>query len=187
MAPSSSLLLSSLELSRTKVYAPQIRALLGTASHCCEEVVLKLRTVPIGTNATPHPVPGGASPRPGHQRAGHAPITTTGVCVGHTNRVLDTHISWSPTCWTPMTRYGHTHHGRRHTCQYGLVIISSRTAQTTNATPHLVPGGASRRPKTTSSSTRRPTVTGVRERASERERARERERERERERVCVCV
>ena len=29
----SSLLLSSLELSDTKVYAPQIRALLGTASH----------------------------------------------------------------------------------------------------------------------------------------------------------
>ena len=33
----------------TKVYAPQIRALLGTASHFCEVVVLKLRTLPIGT------------------------------------------------------------------------------------------------------------------------------------------
>jgi len=37
---SSSLLLSSLELSDTKVYAPQIRALLGTDSHSCEVVVL---------------------------------------------------------------------------------------------------------------------------------------------------
>jgi len=32
-----------------KVYAPYIRARLGTASHFCEVVVLKLRTVPIGT------------------------------------------------------------------------------------------------------------------------------------------
>ena len=43
------LLLSSPELSDTKVYVPQIRALLGTASHFCEVVVLNLRTVPIGT------------------------------------------------------------------------------------------------------------------------------------------
>ena len=35
--------LSSLELSDTKVYEPQIRALLGTDSHFCEIVVLKLR------------------------------------------------------------------------------------------------------------------------------------------------
>jgi len=35
------LLLSSLELSDSKVYEPQIRALLGTASHFCEVVVLK--------------------------------------------------------------------------------------------------------------------------------------------------
>jgi len=33
---SSSLLLSRLELSDTKVYEPQIRALLGTAAHFCE-------------------------------------------------------------------------------------------------------------------------------------------------------
>ena len=39
----SSVLLSSLELRDTKVYEPQIRALLGTASHFCEVVVLKLR------------------------------------------------------------------------------------------------------------------------------------------------
>ena len=39
---SSSLLLSSLELSDTKVYEHQIRALLGTALHFCEAVVLKL-------------------------------------------------------------------------------------------------------------------------------------------------
>ena len=45
-----SLLLSSLELSDTKVYEPQIRALLGTASHFCEVVVLKLRSVPINTD-----------------------------------------------------------------------------------------------------------------------------------------
>jgi len=34
-ASSSSLLLSSLELSDTQVYEPYIRALLGTASHFC--------------------------------------------------------------------------------------------------------------------------------------------------------
>jgi len=51
-ASSSSLFLSSLELSDAKVYEPQIRARLGTASHFCELVVLKLRTVPIGT--APH-------------------------------------------------------------------------------------------------------------------------------------
>jgi len=45
----SSLLLSSLELSDTQVYEPQIRALLGTASHFYEVVVFKVRTVPIGT------------------------------------------------------------------------------------------------------------------------------------------
>jgi len=38
------LLLPSLELSDTKVYEPQTRALLGTASHFCEVAVLKLRT-----------------------------------------------------------------------------------------------------------------------------------------------
>ena len=43
---SSSLSLSSLELSDTKVYEPYIRALLGTASHFCEVFVLKSRTVP---------------------------------------------------------------------------------------------------------------------------------------------
>ena len=45
----SSSLLSSLVLSDTNVNEPKIRALLGTASHFCEVVVLKLRTVPIGT------------------------------------------------------------------------------------------------------------------------------------------
>ena len=43
---SSSLLLSSLELSDTKVYEPYIRARLGTASHFCKVVVPKLKTVP---------------------------------------------------------------------------------------------------------------------------------------------
>ena len=40
---------SSLELSDTKVYDPQIRALLGTASQFCEVVVLKSKTVTNGT------------------------------------------------------------------------------------------------------------------------------------------
>jgi len=35
----SSLLLSSLELSDTKVYKPEIRARLGTAAHFCEVVI----------------------------------------------------------------------------------------------------------------------------------------------------
>ena len=35
---SSSLLLSSLELSDTKVYQPLVRALLGTAAHFCQVV-----------------------------------------------------------------------------------------------------------------------------------------------------
>ena len=39
---------SILELSDTKVYEPQMRALLGTASPFCEVVVLKLRTEPTG-------------------------------------------------------------------------------------------------------------------------------------------
>ena len=43
---SSSLLLSSLHLSATKVYQPQIRALLGTASQFCEVVVLESRIKP---------------------------------------------------------------------------------------------------------------------------------------------
>ena len=43
------LLLSSLELSDTKVYGPYLRALLGPAAHFCEVVVRKLRTAPIGT------------------------------------------------------------------------------------------------------------------------------------------
>ena len=42
-------LLLSLELSDAQVYEPYIRALLGTASHFCKEVVLQLRTVHIGT------------------------------------------------------------------------------------------------------------------------------------------
>ena len=46
---SSSLLRSSLELSDTTIYEPQIRAHLGTFSHFCLVVVLKLRTVPLGT------------------------------------------------------------------------------------------------------------------------------------------
>ena len=41
---SSSLLLSSLQLSNEKVYEPSIRARLGNAAHFCEVVVLKLRT-----------------------------------------------------------------------------------------------------------------------------------------------
>ena len=43
---SSSSLLASLDLSNTSIYEPQIRALLGTAPHFCQTVVLELRTVP---------------------------------------------------------------------------------------------------------------------------------------------
>ena len=46
---SSSLLLSSLELSDTTIYEPSIRAFLGTASHSCSVIVLKLRTFLFGT------------------------------------------------------------------------------------------------------------------------------------------
>jgi len=45
---SSSLLLSSPQLSDTQVYEPEIRALLGNASQFCDVVVLKLRTAPNG-------------------------------------------------------------------------------------------------------------------------------------------
>ena len=38
-----------LELRDTKVYEPEMRALLGTASHYCETVVLESRTVPSDT------------------------------------------------------------------------------------------------------------------------------------------
>ena len=38
----------SLHLSDTRVYEPQIRARLGTTTHLCEVVVLKLRAVPGG-------------------------------------------------------------------------------------------------------------------------------------------
>ena len=48
---SSSLLLSSVELSDTKAYGPEIRALFGTASHFCQIIVLKLRTVPKDVGA----------------------------------------------------------------------------------------------------------------------------------------
>ena len=51
LATLSSLLrmLRYLALSDTKVNEPYIRARLGTAAHFCKVVVLKLRTVPIGT------------------------------------------------------------------------------------------------------------------------------------------
>ena len=39
--PSSSLLISSLALSDTNVYAPQVRARLGTTAHFCKAAVLK--------------------------------------------------------------------------------------------------------------------------------------------------
>jgi len=45
----SSSLLSSLGLSDTQVCEPSIRALLGTAPHFCQVVVLKSRTVPNRT------------------------------------------------------------------------------------------------------------------------------------------
>jgi hypothetical protein len=50
---SSSLLLSSLKLSDSKVDEPEMRSLLGTALHFCEVVVLKLRTLPNTRVALP--------------------------------------------------------------------------------------------------------------------------------------
>jgi len=49
---SSSLLLSSLELSDAQMYEPSIRAILGSAAHFCEAIVLKSRT-----RITKSPVP----------------------------------------------------------------------------------------------------------------------------------
>ena len=49
-----SLSLSSLELSYTKVYEPQIRALLGTASHFCEVVVHRLQASIGGSKLLDH-------------------------------------------------------------------------------------------------------------------------------------
>ena len=46
VSSSSSLLLLSLELSDTTIYEPQIRALLGTASHFCEAVVVSPQAIP---------------------------------------------------------------------------------------------------------------------------------------------
>ena len=57
---SSSLLLSSLELSDTTIYEPSIRALLRTAAHFCQGVVLKLSTVPASP-IRPISVPPGAN------------------------------------------------------------------------------------------------------------------------------
>ena len=49
---SSSVLLSSLELSNTKVYKPQIRALLGTDKHFCEVVRTPPQPSERGTDKT---------------------------------------------------------------------------------------------------------------------------------------
>jgi hypothetical protein len=49
---SSSLLLSSLELSDAQIYEPQIRALFGTASHFCEAVVVELRPFTLCSEGT---------------------------------------------------------------------------------------------------------------------------------------
>jgi len=61
-----SLLLLRLELSDTKVYETQIRALLGTASHFCEVVVLKLRTVGGRSVFREHARPNSHGVRPDH-------------------------------------------------------------------------------------------------------------------------
>jgi len=63
--PSSSLLPSSLESSDTQVYEPSTRALLGTASHFSEVVILKLRRVAqvISNRLTTSPMAIG-EPRP---------------------------------------------------------------------------------------------------------------------------
>ena len=48
LTSTSSFLLSSIELSDTKVFEPYMRALLGTDLQFCEEVVLKSRTASLG-------------------------------------------------------------------------------------------------------------------------------------------
>jgi len=48
LSSSSSLLRSSLELSDTKVYEPQIRARLGATANFCKAVVLKLSALSSG-------------------------------------------------------------------------------------------------------------------------------------------
>ena len=81
---SSSLLLSRLQLSDTQVYEPSMRALLGTASHFCELIVLKLRTgareqLPL------HLGDGERVPRAhgnGHVRRGFARSRRGGRCQG---------------------------------------------------------------------------------------------------------
>jgi len=85
---SSSLLLSSLELSDTKVYWPQTLALLGTSSHFCEVVILKLRTVPIGTALNLRTLP---------VKAGSGELDKGEMCVPPSHRVLLVCQLFSPT------------------------------------------------------------------------------------------
>ena len=58
LSSSSSLLLSSLELSDTEVYAPQIRALLGNASHLCAVAIPVLLLARPAAMHAPPPVSG---------------------------------------------------------------------------------------------------------------------------------
>jgi len=117
---SSALLLSSLELSDAKVYEPQIRALLGTASHFCEVVVLKLRTVP-----TPMPSPPRPMPQPPRQ-TGHRPLLLAisrgvlcGTWRGHTPSSFNPHTR-NP---KPETRNPKPH-ARRHSTHENKPALS---------------------------------------------------------------
>ena len=89
---SSSLLLSSLELSDAKVYEPQTRARLGTAAHFCEVVVLKLKNVSASTEL---PCPDWGSPRfwkgPFLERAFPGKGPTTDSCVSSWQLSLSHH------------------------------------------------------------------------------------------------
>ena len=51
-------------MSDTTIYEPQTRALLGTASHFCEVVVLILRAAPIGGRVPRLPAVNGGTALP---------------------------------------------------------------------------------------------------------------------------
>ena len=90
---SSSLLLSSLELSDSQVYVPETRALLGTASHFCEVVVLKSspRSTPSRLRAliSQGPISGTGAIQPFIRNAGRGGLVfkAHGLCVSLNSRL----------------------------------------------------------------------------------------------------
>ena len=113
MSSSSSSLLSRLELSDTKVYEPWIRALLGTVSHFCEVLVLKLRNVLMTNVIRMGPLFFG---NPRSKIVGHNPnpesysvVMQNGLSwISHTGvpRSSATAFSWEPTAGLCLGPYG---------------------------------------------------------------------------------